>query len=316
MMPRICLILLTIVLLRVSAPAQNTVGQIIYLKGTARLRHVDGKTETLTERNYARDLQPKQRLRPDGNGQVQIILCDEPRPVPIPAGKWYTVPDTIICSAPADSPIQRLIADHFGVGSRHRGEDSFILFPIESNELVDVVRPETATFRWAPLTDARVNLSVGVIGVEHVTWNRDGIPGADGSFADNGLRGFLGGVREKYPGAKLQLKIQTVLSAETTENIATFRLLPEEKEKALRLELANSQQESELLSHLIRTDIYLRYGLYIEAADAHEEALKLSPESPDLLKVAATLEEQAGNLKRSRELEDYLEELGRRAVSK
>lgn len=305
-MRRISLIFLTAIFLYITAVAQNNVGKIIDLRGTARLKQVNGKVDTLTEKNFARNLQPNQKLRLDRSGQIQIILCDGTRPT-IPSDKWYTVPSTVICSPPTDSPIQRVLGKYFNIGARHRGQDSFILFPIESKEVVDIIRPETAVFRWASST-AKVNLSVSVIGVENTTWNKNNVSGEDGSFTDDDLKAFLKDVREKYPAAKLQLKIRTTLN---TENTATFQLLTKEKEESIQQEIANLKEEKELLSHLFSAEIYLRYNLFIEAANEYEEALKLSPESIELLRDTATTEEQAGNLKRSDELETYIEKLSK-----
>jgi hypothetical protein len=308
-MRRTCVVFLTIALLGVNARAQNNVGKIIELDGTARLKQLDGKVVTLTEKNFERSLQPNQQLRPDRNAHMRIALCDGTSPV-IPAGRWYPVRATIICTAPEDSPIRRILAGSgFGPGGRHRGVESFILFPIESKEATDVVRPETALFRWNSATDARLNLSVSVVGAEQATWARDGISGADGLFSSGDLKAFLQDVREKQPGAELRLTIRSSLN---TENVATFRLLPKEKEEAMQRELASLKEENQLLAHLFRADVYRRYDLFNEAAAACEEALKLSPESIELLRETAFLEEQAGDLKRSRELEGYAEQLSNR----
>jgi tetratricopeptide (TPR) repeat protein len=313
-MLRICLLCLTITVFCISAAAQNNVGRIIYLKGTALLRQEDGKVETLTEKDYVRDLQPKQRLKLGRGGQMQIILCDETRP-PLPAGKWYPVPVHIICSTPKESPVQRVIASHFRARIRHRTGDAFILYPLEAKELVDNVRPETAEFRWASSTTANLNLSVSIVGVEHAKWERMNVSGADGSFSDDGLKEFLRGVREKHPGATLRLTVRSFYTENTAkfqQNTATFQLVPVEKEQALQQELAALKEENNLLSLLFRADIYLRYGLYIEAADAYEEVLKLSPESVELVKDTAALQERAGNLKRSHELENFIEVLSKK----
>ena len=311
-MGRMCLIFVTMILLSISSAAQNKVGKIIDLKGTARLKHVNGKDETLIEKkNYARDLQPGQKLKVDKNSQMQIVLCDDKKPIILtPSGNWYLVPSTIICSAAADSSIQQVLRRNFTPGGRHRrGEDSFILFPIESEELVDIVRPETVVLRWGSSPPRTVNLSVSVIGVENVTWKMNSVLAEDGSFTDDDLKNFLKSVREKYPDAKLQLKIRTSSNA---ENTAIFQLLPNDTEEVLRQELENLKEQNELLSHLFRAEIYFRYKLFPEAANEYEEALKLSPESIELLKYTAAIQEQAGNLKRSDELESYIERLKRK----
>lgn len=311
-MARIWLIFLTSLFLCANTAAQNNVGRIIYLKGTARLKHIDGKVEKLTEKNFARSLQPNQKLRVNRKGQMRVILCDETTPN-IQSGKWYPVSPTIICSSPADSPKRRVIEDYFDIGARNRSVDSFILFPIESKEVIDIIRPETVAFRWVPVEKTIVNLSVSVIGVGNKLWEKKNISGADGSFTDDDLKRFLKDVREKHPDAKLQLQVQTTSDTENNTNTTTFQILSEEKEKALQQELANLKEKNELLLHLFRIEIYLRFKLFIEAADEYEEALKVSPESIELLKATADIEEQAGNLKRGKELKNYIERLSKRA---
>lgn len=310
-MRRTCLIFLTAILQCVNTAAQNHVGKIVDLEGTALLKPVNGKVVTLTKKNFARSLQPNQKLRLNRNGRMQVLLCNDESP-PIPSDRWYTVPSTIICSVPADSPMQRVMNELFDTGARHRGKYAFIFFPIESDEVTDTIRPETAVLRWGP-SEGTVNLSISVVGVSQAPWEQNDVPSEGDSFTSESLRKFLKDVREQYPGASLRLKIHTTSN---TNNTATFRLLPKETEEALQKELAGVKYKNGLLSHLFRAEVYRRYKLFLEAAEEYEEALKLSPESTELLRATATLQEQAGNLKRSDELEDHLEELGGRGVSK
>jgi hypothetical protein len=307
---RACLIVLTIFFVHLMAVAQDSVGRIISLQGTARLKQPNGKVEILNEKNYWRSLHPNQKLKVDGNGQMQIALCDSPARLPVPSKRWYTVPSSIICSGTSNSKKREVLGRVFDIAARHRGENDFILFPAQSNELTDVIRAETAVFRWASSTKAKITLSVSVIGLENTKWEQSDIPGEDGSYSSDNLKTFLEDIQEKQPDAKLRLKIQTTFG---TENSAIFQLLSKDKEEALQREIANVSEENKLLVHLSRAEIYLRHNLLIEAADQHEEALRLSPESIELLRATAAIEEQAGNLKRSNELEEYLEKLSKRA---
>lgn len=303
-MRRTCLIFLTVIFQCVNTAAQNHVGKIVDLDGTAILKLVNGKVVTLTEENFARSLQPNQKLRLNRNGRMRVLLCNDESPR-IPSDGWYTVPPAIICSIPADSPMQRVMNDLFDTGARYRGKYAFIFFPIESDKIIDTIRPETAVLRWGP-SEGKVNLSISVVGVSQAPWEQNDVPGEDGFFTGDGLRKFLKDVREHHPGASLQLKIHTNLN---TNNIATFRLLSKETEEALQKELAGVKYKSGLLSHLFRAEVYRRHSLFPEVAEEYEEALKLSPESIELLRATATLQEQAGNLKRSDELERQIKHL-------
>lgn len=312
-MGRIYLIFLTIIFLCANAAAQNNVGNIIYLRGTARLKPVKGRDVILHEKSYARSLQPNQKLKVDKNGKMQIWLCNNKKFF-IPTGEWYTVPANIICLPSPNSRDQQALEESFSIGARHpidrhRGENSFILFPIESKEIMDIIRPETAMFRWSPSTTAKLNLSVSVIGAEDEHWEKNDVSGEEGSFTSDDLKKFLKDVREKHPDARLQLKIKTSLN---TENTAIFQLLSEEKDKALQQELASLKEENGLLLHLFRAGIYYQYKLFIESAGEYEEALKLSPESIGLLNDTAVLEELAGNLARSEELQNHIDKLSKK----
>lgn len=304
-MRRTCLIFLTVIFQCVNTSAQNHVGKIVELDGTAFLKLVNGKVVTLTKENFARSLQPNQKLRLNRNGRMQVLLCNDESPL-ITSDRWYTVPPALICSVPADSPMQRVMNELFDTGARFRGKYAFIFFPIESDEITDTIRPETAVLRWAS-SESRVTLSISVVGVSQAPWEQNDVPGEDGFFSSDGLRKFLKDVREQHPGASLRLKIHTTLN---TDNTATFRLLSKETEGALQKELAGVKYKTGIPSHLFRAEVYCRHMLFLEAAEEYEEALKLSPESIELLRATATLQEQAGNLKRSDELERHIEHLG------
>jgi hypothetical protein len=290
------------------AVAQESVGTIISLNGTARLKEPDGRVVLLNGKNYARSLQPNQKLRVDRNGQMQITLCDRPANLSIPSDRWYIVPPYTICSTTANSKKRDVLSSFFDIAARHRGEDDFILFPVQADETTDVIRAETAAFRWASSTKARITLSISVVGSESMKWEQSAISGEDGSYASDSLTAFLKDVRKKQPNTTLKLKIQTSLN---TENSTTFQILSLENEEALKREIANVDETNRLLFHLSRAAIYLRYRLLIDGAEEYEQALKLAPESIDLLKATAALEEQTGNLKRFNELQNILETLNK-----
>lgn len=291
----------------VSHAAQNSVGMITDLDGTGRLRQPDGKEIKLNERNYGMNLYAGQRLRADGNGRIEIRLCNDSKPQYV-RSKWYQVRDTI-CPAPIDSAKEAALEERFIVGGRYRrrGGDGFILFPIEAKNEIDIVRPETVVFRWEPVsTKVKVNLSVSVVGAENKTWTQNDVPGEDGFFTDDNLRKFLEDVREHYPQSKLQLTIRT---SSPSKNSAIFRLFTQAEEKALQQKIAVLKEDNEMLLHIGRAAIYLQTNLFIEAANEYEEALKLAPDSLDLLNATAAMQDNAGVVKRSEELESYLEEV-------
>ena len=74
----------------------------------------------------------------------------------------------------------------------------------------------------------------------------------------------------------------------------------------MQKELAQTNDEQEVFRHIARAEIYSRYKLYLEAANEYEEALKLSPESIDLLNATASAQDRAGNFKRRDEIDEQL----------
>jgi tetratricopeptide (TPR) repeat protein len=312
-MRRTCLIFLTILYLCSNAAGQSDVGWIINLKGTAQLKKVNGKKiKILTEKNFARPLQPNQELKVDKGGQMQIKLCNKATPFSISHTKWYKVPTAINCPSSADLTRYLIMEKHFGFGPESRTGDGFILFPIESENIIDTIRPETVVLRWVPTEKEKLDLSIRVMGIEDKVWEKHDVSGKEGSFTNDELKSFLKDIREKHPNARLQLKIQTMSNKGPATNTSTFQLFSTEKDRALQQELVNLKEENKLLFHLFRARIYYSYNLFIEAAAEYEEALNLSPESLDLLKDMANIEERAGNVKRSAELKNYIEILDKR----
>ncbi|HEV7643518.1 MAG TPA: hypothetical protein VGO50_06180 [Pyrinomonadaceae bacterium] len=289
--------------------AQTKVGFIMSLKNaTATLKHRDGKTENLTEKDFYRVLTIDHKLKVGKNGQMQIWLCDNSRPL-VPPGKWFSVPSNIICSKRSGPSKRELLENVFSIGARHmtpqRGDNDFILFPTESMELTDTLRPKTAILRWAAF-NGKLRLKITVIGDDTLHWEQDDVPGAENFYTSDSLRLFLEKVRERNQDAKLKLTINAVFDNQQAENNAIFTIFPKNRETSLQEELAGVKEDNSLLLHLFRADIFASYGLRIETADEFEEALKLAPESVELLNATATAEEQAGNLTRSRELMNRL----------
>ena len=57
---------------------------------------------------------------------------------------------------------------------------------------------------------------------------------------------------------------------------------------------------------LARAEIYAGYKLYNEVASEYEEALKVSPESVELLMATASAQDRAGNFKRRDEIDEQI----------
>ena len=300
-MRRIEFILLFLLVFCVNTEAQNKVGMVVGITGTARLKDPNGKEIKLTARNFAVSLSVGQSLKADGQSKVQIKLCDEKTETV--GSRWYRV-SQVICSSSNNSEKEKVLESIFDFGGRHktkRGNEEFILFPLEKE--TTIIRPETVVFRWKSTSEKRVSLAINLVGEDNPIWKQD-VTGEPGGFTSAELKKLLEDLRQKQPNAKFQLNLS--IAYLSTENSADFQLFSLKDEENLQKELAQNNNEQGVFVHLVRAEIYFRYKLYLEAANEYEEALKLSPESIDLLNATASAHDRAGNFKRRDEIDEQL----------
>jgi len=300
-MRRIKFILLLLLAFCIDSEAQNKVGMVVGITGTARLRNADRTEQKLTARNFAVSLIVGQSLKADGQSKVQIKLCNGKTETV--GSKGYRV-SQVICSGSENSEKRQILKSIFDFGARYktnRGNDEFILFPLEKE--ITIIRPETVVFRWKSTSEKKLSLSVNLIGEDKPIWKQE-VAGEQRGFTSVELKKLLEDLRQKQPDAKFQLKLS--IASLGTENSADFQLFSLQDEKTLQKELAQNNNEQGVFRHIVRAEIYSRYKLYLEAANEYEEALKLSPESIDLLNATASAQDRAGNFKRRDEIDEQL----------
>lgn len=282
--------------LHLAAAGQAGVGIVISISGTARLRDASGGEQRLSSQNYAVSLQAGESIKADGNGRLQIRLCNG-RTETV-RNRWYRVAQTV-CIRNADAAKNSIFQTTFNFGGRYkpnRGGGEFILFPIERE--MAVIRPLTAIFRWMPVK-GKVTLSISEAGSEKSLWSKE-VDGGTGSFTSTELRNTLKDLREKRPEATFDLKAS--VQSLSTENTASFRIFSAKDEHDLLEYLAGYAKDPTVYGQLARASIYDYYELYPEVANEYELALKMSPESIELLNAAASAEDRAGNLRRRDEI--------------
>lgn len=297
---RIKFILIPLFALCIITEAQDKVGMVVGITGTAQLKGTNGKEQKLTARNFAVSLSVGQSLKADGQGKVQIKLCNGKTETV--GNRWYRV-SQLICSNSANSEKRNVLESVFDFGGRYkanRGDDDFILFPLEKE--ITMIRPETLVFRWKVTTE-KLTISVSIAGQDKAIWTQE-IAGEPRTFTSDELKKLLGEILQKQPDAKLQLKLSVARLG--TENSADFKMFSPQAEENLQKELAETNGEQGIFKHLARAEIYSYYKLYIEAAYEFEEALKLSPESIELLTATASAEDRAGNILRRNEIDGQL----------
>jgi hypothetical protein len=243
-----------------------------------------------------------QSLKADGQGKVQVKLCNGKTETV--GNKWYRI-SQVICSNTTNSEKRNVLNSLFVPGGRtNRGDDEFILFPLENE--ITIIRPETAIFRWKTTSEKKLSLSVNIVGQDKPIWKQE-VDVEPKSFTSDELKKLLADIRQKQPDAKLQLKLSIAFLG--TENSAVFQIFSLPDEENLQKELAETNSEQGIFRHLARAEIYSRYKLYNEVANEYEEALKLSPESIELLTAAASAQDLAGNFNRRNEIDVQIKAL-------
>lgn len=291
-MRRIKFVLLLLLAFCINAGAQNKVGIVVGITGTASFKDANGKEQKLTARNFAVSLSVGQSLKADGQGRVQIKLCNGKTETV--GSRWYRV-SQVICSSTTNPEKRKVLASIFDFGGRYktnRGSNEFILFPLEKE--LTLIRPETVAFRWRPI-NKKIFLAVTVVGNDNPIWSSE-VDGAIQCYTSDGLRKALSRFMANEPGATLRLKVS--IPTLSTENSADFQIFPLTKEKDLERDLAQFDNEPAVFRYLARVGVYSSYQLYVEMADEYEEALKLSPDSVDLLNANASAQDHAGNFER------------------
>ena len=280
-------------------------GIVEEIRGTVFWRPSPGaQEERLDPRaDAARRLYPGEQVRCARGSSVRLLLGLRRKTVYQSA--WFTIPR----AAPSRSnPARRMLDDYGRVGGLDRGDQSKILSPSENSTVV----PGQFSIRWVP-SAAGCTLSLtmrDVVG--KLLWQREDVDGASGSLTDDSAGRIFNGdaaqVLERYRAetgrGPLTLQMDDSCGG---ENRVSFLLLSVKSEQSLERELSSWGREAgTLLRHLGRASVYSRYGVFPQAADEYESALRAAPDSRHLLIRTIKAHRQTGNFLRARELEKRL----------
>jgi hypothetical protein len=251
----------------------------------------------------ARRLYPGEQVRCARGGSLRLLLGLRRRTVHPSA--WFTIPRA---TPSRSNPARRMLDDYGRVGGLDRGNQSKILSPSENSMAV----PGQFSIRWVPsAVGCTLSLTIRDVG-GNLLWRREDVDGASGSLRDDGaVRVF-----DKGPGpALVSYRAETGRGPLTLqiddscggENRVSFLLLSVKSEQSLERELSSWGGEAgTLLQHLGRASVYSRYGVFSQAADEYESALRAAPDSRHLLIRTIKAHRQTGNFLRARELEKRL----------
>jgi len=159
--------------------------------------------------------------------------------------------------------------------------------------------------RWNPANlNGDVTLSLSAQGNDRELWRQAGYPGAKGSLDSEELRRALAAYRDRGASAPLLLRMRD--SAGNT-HVVSFSLLTPPTEEELQQMLAEWNSRDTLVRELGRASTYSAFGLFVEAAQEYESALREAPNSSLLLQLTAEAERRTGNSVRADELTQILE---------
>ena len=212
---------------------------------------------------------------------------------------WYTVARP--ASAQSDR-VQRALDEYGRSGGRSRGAFAILILYSPANE--SSVVPEQFQVRWSPLRKSCVASFVIQDSKGHELWRQRGVDGALGTLSSLAARQALAEYREKNASGVLQLTLSDTCG---DEDQVSFTLLSGAEEKSRNDELAEWVGETdELMAHLGRASVFVRYEMFANAAEEYEAALKLAPNSRSLLKRTMAAERRTGNMRRAKELMAHL----------
>ena len=234
-----------------------------------------------------------EQLRCTGPGSMTVVLAEGRKPISKSDG-WFAV---------QQGPILQGMAKYAEPAfTRGRSPDVSIFMSPPADGTVEI---EHLIVRWnAAGIQGDVTLSLSAQGSEHELWHQAAAPGAKGLLDSDGFRRALAAYRERGASAPLLLKMQDAVG---NSYEVSFSLLTPGDEANLIQMLAEWNSRDALVRHLGRASAYASFGLFVEAAEEYETALREAPDSSLLLQLAAEAERRIGNSTRADELAQKLE---------
>jgi hypothetical protein len=192
-----------------------------------------------------------------------------------------------------------LALEHHGQRAATRASNKRVIYPVDDM----VVWIESFVIRWkqepAP---GRISLSIWGLGAATPLWKDDDVDGTTGLLDSPAAREALASSQSKPDGQQFFI---LQLDGPTGRTTVPFSVLPLDNTTALKEELKLwDQEKNDLLRFIGRAYSFDQRNLYWEAAREYEEALKLAPNSCDLLNEALAANERAVDQEQVRQLKE------------
>ena len=258
---------------------------VAYLKKDSKAKEI----QLDIHRDQARILYVGEQVRSGRGGVLRILLCGGEKTL---RGRsaWFTI------SVAEECPNRKAFEEYGRVGGRERGQQSQVFSPTNHS----ATTPDLFVIRWFPGT-AKCTVSLAIKEIDGKTrWQEDDIDGKLGLWDSPKARQALTEYRAEGEEAPLLLRY-TDSCANRID--VTFSLLSAKSEASLRGELASWDKDTvKLMAHLGRAYVFESYNEFPEVAEEYEAALKLVPESRDLLIRTILAHRRTGNLAREEQL--------------
>ena len=274
------------------AQAQQTMfaGVVIDVNCSAELMEADSQTaKALTVgKSGGRPLIDGERLRCKGPGSMTVVLAEGRQIITKDKG-WVPVRQGKI--------LQKMSEYAEPASTRGKTQRETIFMSPPDDGTVEI---QHLVVRWnASAVTGDVTLTLAAQGSEQELWCLAGYPGKKGLLDSEDLRRGLASYRERGSSAPLILKM-TDSSGSTHE--VSFSVLAASDEEKLRQLLQEWASRDALVRGVGRASTFSAFGLYVEAAEEYESALREAPNSSLLLQLTAEAERRTGNSIRADEL--------------
>lgn len=295
-----CASTVVILTLPVRASAQEgSTGIVEEIHGTAYWRqNANARTDKLDPKlDASRRLYPGEQVR-CARGSSLSLLLGRRRKI-IRQTSWFTIPRA---RSSQSNPIRRMLDEYGKPGGIERGNSLKVFAPSDHS----VAIPEQVVFRWTPsAAGCLLSLTIRDVGGGRV-WRREDVDGASGYLNDDTAKQALINYRAKTGRGPLTLQVNDTCGSDVQ---VSFLLLSNRSERALKGELAFwGEDVGTLITHLGRASVFSRYGVFPQAAEEYEAALRMASDSRHLLIRTIIAHRQTGNFLRASQLEKRLQD--------
>lgn len=252
-------------------------------------------------------LYPGESVRCEGSGSMTLQILDNPPKNISMRDGWCTIHnEAAVCEkeampkSPDPGALNRIVDQRafaaFGrPAGRPRGFSSAIFCPAAES----TVRAGELLFRWNEIP-GEGPISLRLTDKYHtVLWEQADIDASATQLVSPASRKALAGYRDKGRAGPFTV----ILTKEgTAQPPVTFSIVSADEDRDLDGKLANCEKSKGLLRSVCRAFEFSQREMWNDAAEEYETALKLAPESRDLLLAALAVEISIGNGRRAAEL--------------